>query len=81
MKSIKFKHEGDIHIVDNGMNHFINGRCVNPLEDSTDNIGSTLTSIDDAEVETLPWSNVVVTGYVPHRIELDDDGNEVFVRL
>jgi len=40
MKTFKTKN-GDKHVIDDAGNHFINGKCVNPKEDSTDKIGST----------------------------------------
>ena len=38
---------GDTHLIDEGGNHFINGKCVNPLTDSEMNIGDTYPDIWD----------------------------------
>jgi hypothetical protein len=32
---------GDNHLIDSTGNHFINGKCVNPLKNSLSKIGST----------------------------------------
>jgi hypothetical protein len=62
---------GDIHLVDDGGNHFVNNKCVNPTKKSGGNIGDTIPAKD----KQLPW--IKVTGSVPYRV--DNEGN--FIRL
>ena len=37
----RFKLDGNSHLIDEGDNHFVNGRCVNPKRDTNKSIVST----------------------------------------
>lgn len=60
MKTFK-TNTGNHHMIDNGGNHFINGKCVNPLKDEG-NIGDTYPKEKD-RVYTPE-----VTGYVKLKV-------------
>lgn len=75
-KTEYFKFKGDDHRIDSRFNHFVNGKCVNPKAHEGMDIGDTHPSEDEYEyVEPA----ITVTGFVPHRIEVDKKGNQVFV--
>jgi len=68
-----FKFNGDNHRIDNGGNHFVNGKCVNPKEYEGE-IGDTHPTEDD-----FVDPAITITGFVPHTIKLDKNGKQVFV--
>jgi len=68
-----FKFNGDNHRIDNGGNHFVNGKCVNPKEYEGE-IGDTYPTEDDVVDPAI-----TITGFVPYTIKLDKNGKQVFV--
>ena len=71
---VKFLKDGQVHKVDQGRNHFIDGKCVNVKQFELDSIGDT---IPEYAQEDVIVGEVVVYGFVPHTF--DEDGK--FVRL
>lgn len=61
----KFTVNGVYHTVDNAGNHFIGDRCVNPLEDSNEPIGSTIPH----EKDRVP--SPLITGKAPTNVGSD----------
>ena len=62
---------GNRFTVDRGNNEFKNGKCVNPLKDSFDEIGSQLEDVDLIPV----MDKVEATGHVPNfTYGLDENG-------
>ena len=74
MNIFKVKGSNDTHIIDNGGNHFINDKCVNPTVKSGGQIGDTYP--DPADCVCL---KIRVAGTPAHTFKIDEDGK--FVRL
>ena len=73
-QELRFKAAGENHRIDEGGNHFIGKRCVNPI-DGEGNIGDTYPSVKDREPA------VTVTGHTPIVVTYDKKGKPVYTAV
>jgi hypothetical protein len=66
--------KGNLHRIDQGGNHFKNGKCVNPLYDGifSPKIGSTYSKLEVAPLD----DKVKAIGHVPNFVFFDRDNED-----